>query len=280
MLIAQTGLNSIPLLDIQSGDGATSYSLWWLVPIALIVVVVSWIVRHLAKQTEQKNRPTRAPSTKMAVSKTRRGGEGEIVQASNSVAPVVMNAKKSGKSKKRDRRRSEPTTKSAVSFQQSMPTAVSNRAVELTPTAAAASTPSVSSSITPIDSASQPQQQTPVNAIFEPLRDVSQHRRRPKFASPTASSQSNDAVVSPQTSGGKFERTIAPSDATRLVSNRWPTPATQQVNTAGMAPVRPQSLLPPSPISHPVPVPVPATGLKSFVTRVKSSASTNTDPES
>ena len=275
MLIAQTGLNPSPLLDIQPGDDGTSYSLWWLVPIAFMAVGISWYIRGQAKRNEQKTRPTRAPTTKMSESKTRQIADREVDMASQSLVPDVKSTKKTGKSKKRDRKRSEQQDKPAVSLQRNMSDAFSNGASELTPKVL---TPSVSSSMAPFGSPTQ--QQTPVNAIFEPLREVVQQRRNSTFSAPIASSQSNEAVVSSQPSGGKFERTVAPAAAARVVANRWPTPSTQPVKTALSAASRPQALLPPSPISNPVSVPVPvqATGLKSFVTRVKSSAATNPDP--
>ena len=281
MLIAQTGLIPSPLLDIQPGDGATSFSLWWLVPIAFIAVGISWYIRVQAKRNEQKTRPMRAPTTKMSESKTsnaRKIADRETIGAANLVAPAVVTTKKTGKSKKRDRRRSEQSTKSVVSLPRSVPDAPSIRASVLTANPSTATTPSVPSSIPQSKSSVESPQQTPVHAIFEPLRDVSQHRRGPTFAPPIASSQSDDAVALNPPSSGKFERTVAPAAASRLVSNRWPSSASQPVKITAIATPRPKELLPPNPEINPVPVPAQATGLKSFVTKVKSSVSTSTDP--
>ena len=142
-------------------------------------------------------------------------------------------------------------------------------------------TPSFPSTDPLFEPAPLPKQPTPVNAIFEPLRDVSQHRRKPTFTTPNAPSQTKEAVGSIQHSGGKFERTEASANPTRSVANRWPASATQQVISSVTATPRPQS---PSPSnlksSQATVVPVstaPANGLKSFVSKIKGSVATSSD---
>lgn len=278
MLMVQIALNPLLLLDIQPAVGSTSYSLWWLLPIALALVGIAWYIRGQTKRSEQKTRPTRAPSTNMGASKTKKVADGEIVDASKSLAPNVLTTKKTGKSKKRERRRSEQHDKSAVSLQSKIPEPVSNRASERSPTAL---TPSVPSAIAPIESPSQPQPPRPVNAIFEPLRDVSQLRRKPTFTAPNPTSLTKESVGSSQQSGGKFERTEASENPIRSLANRWPASATQQVKSAVTTTQRPQS---PSPSilessqSTVVAVPTaPANGLKGFVSKVKGSVATSSD---
>ncbi len=280
MLIAQTGLNPSPLLDIQPGNGSTSFSPWWLLPIALAVVGITWYIRGQTKRSEQKTRPTRAPSTKMGDSKSKKVADSEIGGASRSLAPADFTTKKTGKSKKRDRKRSQQLDKSPVSIQRDMPVAHSNSPSGLTPTALK---PSIPSSIAPIESPFLPLQRTPVNAIFEPLRDVSQLRRKPMHMTPNPSSQTNEVVGSSQQPGGKFERIEASANPIRTNANRWPASATQQVKSAVTTTPSPQS---PSPSnlksiqSTVVALPTaPANGLKGFVSKVKGSVPTSSDSE-
>ena len=278
--MVQIALNSSLLLDIQPAVGSTSYSLWWLLPIALAVVGITWYIRGQTKRSEQKTRPTRAPSTKMGASKTKKVADCEIVDASKSLAPADFTTKKTGKSKKRDRKRSRQLDKSQVSIQRDMPVALSNSPSGLTPTALK---PSVPSSIAPIESPLLPLQRTPVNAIFEPLRDVSQLRRKPMHMTPNPISQTNEVVGSSQQPGGKFERIEASANPIRSNANRWPASATQQVESAMTTTQSPQS---PSPSnlksiqSTVVAVPTaPANGLKGFVSKVKGSVATSSDSE-
>ncbi|HUP81752.1 MAG TPA: hypothetical protein VM260_24585, partial [Pirellula sp.] len=135
----------------------------------------------------------------------------------------------------------------------------------------------------------------PVNPIFEPLFDVVQHRKKSTATPPEMPSQTNQTIVPAQSSGGKFERNMVTAAATRSIASRWPTTATQQSRTAEIETSSRQLLSqmdpsssspnilsgatapsqPPTTVSSPLEA--PANGLKSFVSKVKSTNATNSD---
>ena len=269
MIIAQTGLNSSPLSNSQPSANSVGDGFWWLLPIIVVGAGIVWYLRRQLIPPGKKSSSKNLVQTKSAANKSKNTSPSGILDVAASSIRRVSEPKKVGKKKKKERGNSERNTQTVVSSLPVTPKVKKVSTSGLTPT-------SIAPSLTRPESTSQAS--VPSNAIFEPLREVVQQRRKSTFSTPIASLQSNEAVVSNQPSGGKFERTVAPSAATRSVANRWPTPATQQLQTTKIATPQPMVSLPPSPISSPVPLPVQATGLKSFVTKVKSSASTNTDP--
>ena len=115
----------------------------------------------------------------------------------------------------------------------------------------------------------------PVNAIFEPLREVSQRRR--KQAEPLENADSEYMASEPLNpmAGGKFER-IIPKINLRSASNRWPVSSIQQVTAPVAAPRHLESAATATKASTAIPISAeptlpPAKGLKSFVSKVKGS---------
>lgn len=269
MLIAQTSLNSFPLLEIQTEVSPNNYGMWWLLLLAFALSGFVWFVRRQLRRSVQKSSSKDVHKTKGPNNNANNASPSVGVEFSASRIGRDANPRNIGKKKKKDRIRSERNSKASESIQHVAGEAKKASLADLAPT-------SIALNFSPVAKPSQASIAS--NAIFEPLREVVQQRRKSTFSTSIASSQSNEAVVSNQPSGGKFERTVAPSAASRMVANRWPAPAEQKGKMAEIASSQPQALLPPSPITNPVPVQVQAKGLQSFVSKVKSSVSTNTDP--
>jgi len=270
MIIAQTGLNSNPLSNSQPSANSVGYGFWWLLPISVVGAGIVWYLRRQMIPPEKRSSSKNLVHTKSAANKAKNTSSSENLDVTASANRRVSEPKKVGKKKKKDRSNSERRTQTVVSSLPSTPEIKKDSTGTLTPI-------SIAQTLARPESMSQTS--APNNAIFEPLREVVQQRRKSTFSTASDFLQSNESVVSSLPSGGKFERTVAPSAATRLVANRWPTPATQPLPTAKIATPHPKASLAPNPVSSPVPVPVQEKGLKSFVSKVKNSASANTDPE-
>ena len=275
MMFAQTGLNSTPLSnDPTSGTPAFS-SLWWLLPLAFACVGLVWYL------SRQRNRPLPKSTNKTAPQAKVR--EKEAVKASAIETPAhaieasrrnAIPAKKSGKKSKKDRSVGERQGETIIAPQAISSQSKSVGSSDLTPSLPLSSPPPT---IAPVSS----------TAIFEPLRDVGQKRRRAAFSPQLDSLRPNDEAASSPQTGGKFERKVSPASATKSAANRWPSNATQPVRSIAVAPQRSQALsLPPAiSLSNPAPIPTPTKGLTGFVSKVKSTVATEavsapTDDES
>ena len=289
MLIAQTGTGSASPTNAADLQGNSTVAiLWWLVPLAVAVIWIAWYVRakrpqpNLAKTSNPGHRPSSKKPRNNSVSNDVSDAGSEIAESIDSSRPRNTGSKKKKKDKNKGNRKSIPTIPAPTEspLKAGPPVMASNEKspdVQTTLIHDAVSAPQVKS---------EPKAS---NAIFEPLRTVSKERRKSSvertsenFSSKNDSRPSeNDAFN--QLFGGKFER-IIPKATIRSTPNRWPTPVSQQVKSSEPVDVRPQSI---APVINPTTLnpiqsdtQIPAIGLKSFVTKVKSSSSSDSQAES
>lgn len=268
MMFAQTGLNPTPLSDDQTSGTPALSSLWWLIPLALACVGLVWYLRH------HLNRPLPKPTNKTVLKAKVKEKEAIKAPAIENSSPAIATnrhvttpSKKSGKKSKKDRSVGERQGRSIIA-----PPTVSSETKSVASSDLTPSLPlsSPSSTVAPATVTS--------TAIFEPLRDVGQKKRRAAFSPQLDSMRSNEEAVSSPQTGGKFERKVSPASATKSSANRWPTSVTQLARPIAVVPSKSQvqSLQPVIRESNPAPIPAPTKGLTSFVSKVKNSVVTET----
>ena len=288
MLIAQTGTGSASPSNAAELQGSSSVAiLWWLVPLAVAVIWIAWYFR--AKRPQPTLTKNSKPSSRQSAKRPRNtSASNDVTDASSvtaesidSTKPRNTGSKKKKKDKNKGNRKSKPVIPSAESPLKAGPPLMATS--EKSPDGQATSKHDAGG--VPPPSKTEPK---PSNAIFEPLRTVSKERRRSSAENNSEINSSrndsrpreNDAFD--QIFGGKFER-IIPKATIRSTASRWPTPTTQRVKSSEPVAEKPQPI---APASHPItlnPVlpeaQIPAIGLKSFVTKVKSSSSSDSQAE-
>ncbi len=278
MFIAQT-------TAVDSQGNSILSILWWLLPLTVAIIWIAWF--FLANKG-QSNRVRPNNSGPAAKSK----GHRKSSASNDSTDAVSMKTetfessparttgkKKKKKEKNKGNRKDKPTVPTSIESgvkAESPSKKASDKSTE-------AQTPVVQAAIAVSQPVTEPK---PSNAIFEPLREVRKERRKSSvddttdndFTKNESRPRENDAFN--QIFGGKFER-IVPKATIRSVPNRWPVSATPQVKSSETITPKPQRITPPAvpkTITPNVPMePAPANGLKSFVSKVKSSTDSNSE---
>ncbi len=276
MLIAQTS-------SIDSQGNSTVSILWWLLPLAVAIIWIAWFFRA-NKVKSNRSRPANAGSAQKQKSHRTSSASNDRFDAVSDKSDSVdsSQARTTGKNKKKKEknkgnRKNKPTVPASLEsvVKAESPTKrVSDKITE-------PQRPVVQDAITVPQAMTEPK---PSNAIFEPLREVLKERRKSSVEENTDSysaknesrPRENDAFN--QIFGGKFER-IVPKATIRSVANRWPAATGEQIKRSETITPRPQAQ--PAPQSAMTPnvasEPAPAKGLKSFVSKVKSSTDSDTE---
>ncbi len=251
--------------------------LWWLLPLTVAIIWIAWFFRANKGQSNRARTNNSGPAVK---SKGHRKSSASNVSTDavltktetfESSPARTPSKKKKKKEKNKGIRKDKPT----------LPTSIESEAVSPSKKASDKSTEAQRPVVQAAIAVSQPvTEPKPSNAIFEPLRQVRKERRRSPVEDTTdnnlmrneSRTRENDAFN--QIFGGKFER-IVPKATIRSVPNRWPVSATPQVKSSETITPKPQRVTPPA-ASNTItpnvpPEPAPANGLKSFVSKVKSS---------
>ena len=286
MIIAQSVLTSAPENASPSNNGW-----WWLLPLVVGVLSVIWYLRQSRNRSQAKSSSKPHQQTRASTNKSNLATHRDDSQVADTTPKRDTSANKSGKKKKKNKGKSErhakpvalkqltdlDQPKSGVSETKTIAGLRQDRLEKLEPVKVPVPSPSLA----------------PVNAIFEPLFDVVQHRKKSTATPPEMPSHTNQTNVPAQSSGGKFERNIVTAAATRSIASRWPTTATQQTRSEKVLIPRPRftpetdltvnpknaptQAAVSSPTNEETPAAVPTKGLKSFVTKVKSTIAANSD---
>ena len=283
MIIAQTVLTSAPD-NTQSSANPSSNGWWWLLPLVIGILGLVWYLRRKRNPLDLKSKSKPNQRTKASTYKTHMASLSEDSAVADTALNRNISSSKAGKKKKKNQSKSERRAKTVVPRQ---PNSLEQKKSELGEQKTSIAAPSMDRPETMAPVTVSVPAPAPVNAIFEPLFDVVQNRRKAIVTQPTVPSQANPTTVSTQPSGGRFERNIVTAAATRSIASRWPTPATQQRKTVESEIPKPQQLSQTDPISSPTTVSLlatvsppevsPAKGLTSFVSKVRSTVATNSD---
>ena len=296
-MIAQTGIDTAASTVPPAESASTA--IWWLVPLAIACLALTWYLRRL--NTATSNQSDRKDSQKRPSSKARSvasvtSDEREAPKDKDTSRPIHA-SKSSSKKKKKGQSNNQQKGKKPNGKQDGTPVVLGNVAAAKSSSeslSSSAKSPltseiapeSASASSSPAAAVNSPIPAAPVAAIFEPLRNVVPPRR--KMASPEPSTDDKkpqsafEESVSRPASGGKFERMVPSTAYTRASASRWPASMTTPVErpvpvrtAESKAESKPVASVPASP--HPA---IPATkGLKSFVSKVKSSTSSDSNAE-
>ncbi len=294
MIIAQSVLPS-GTENSQRNSDPSAIGFWWILPLAIVVFGAAWYIRQKKKNSGPKSS---SKTHKQPVASTNLADASQIREESTDANPTIRRssslsqaAKKKNKvQSKNERRMKHVLQRDSASLEQK------NSKVIKPKTSIVAQSPDRAEANAQAKPVTVPVP-TPVNAIFEPLFNVVQHRRKTTATLPTVLSQTNPSIVSTQPSGGKFERNVVTAAATRSIASRWPTSATQQKETLEIETTNRQILSQTDPSSSPptelsratvpsqpsttvlAPSEAPAKGLKSFVSKVRSTNATNSDDD-
>ena len=286
MIIAQFVLTSAPENAIPSNNGW-----WWLLPLVVGVLSIVWYLRQSRNRSQAKSSSKLHQQTRASTNKPNLATHRDDSQVADTTPQRDTSANKSGKKKKKNKGKSERHAK-PVALKQLTNLDQAKSGVSETKTIAGLRQGRLEK-LEPVKVPVPSPAPAPVNAIFEPLFAVVQHRKKSTAAPSEMPSQTNQTNVPAQSSGGKFERNIVTAAATRSIVSRWPTTATQQTRTEKVLTPRPRFAPETDLIVDPenaptqaavssltneaTPAAVPTKGLKSFVTKVKSTIAANSD---
>jgi len=288
MMIAQTGLALPSLPDNPASNSSGSDAFSWLIPVLIGVFLTVLFLRLTRFNTKNQSLAKETKNTKSAAGK------------SSETSSKLNTGDSSGGNRDRGSGRSNGSKKNKKSGSNRHNDRVTNATVTIDdssekPTTKVATKSKkdrlreqqleyAQSSLQAIPSSSQTT--TPVNPIFEPLRDVGALRRSVQSAKPVTSieTQSSDKAPVVQPSSGKFERIISSTVTTQSSANRWPAPVIQTPPPKPFATSEPETKEPESKprkpevaadvtLNTPPAEPAPRQGLKSFVSKVKSMSS-------
>jgi len=303
MMIAQTGLTSSSTPASQLGSNPVSERpvgdwLWWLLPVAFGAILAASLIRMMRTRPEQKLSTKDLKGSKAVAGKSRRASsEPNNNASSENNRDRVAGSSSGSKKKKKNRSNSDRVVEAPVATNAPAEKASTKskkerlREQEL-------------SYAQPIDPnpPSPATVNTPVNPIFEPLRDVGALRRRVPSAKQSTISEpisANNAVGTQPSvtkpSSGKFERIVSSASTSQSAASRWPASAIQATTTKPFASSAPQAAesqanesaekLKKSSNRSKVQLNIPSTdatptqGLKSFVSKVKSVTTTSQSPD-
>ncbi len=279
MLIAQT-------TAIDSQGNSTVSILWWLLPLAVAIIWIAWFFRVNKGQSNRARPANAGPAPKQkghrtgSASSDRSDAVSEKSDSFDLSHPRTTGKNKKKKEKNKGNRKNKPTVPASVESVVKADSPTKSASDKIT----GLQRPVVQDAITVSQATNEPK---PSNAIFEPLREVLKERRKSSVednadnysAKNESRPRENDAFN--QIFGGKFER-IVPKATIRSVANRWPVSSTPQIKTSETITPRSQPITQPTAsntmIPNVPPEPAPEKGLKSFVSKVKSS--TDSEPES
>jgi len=272
MIIAQTELASPLPSSTSTGDVSINNGIGWLVPIAIGIGIVYclWLLRRKARRSKQIASPNLVYNERSPGKLSPRVDK-EIPPDRVRSDKKKKNRGSSGASQKTDVVSPQVGTKSKRKVSSERPT--SNDSQSSVP-----SEPAIPRSV-------------PINAIFEPLRDVGALRRsgNSERASNASKAKPKNEPVVTRPAGVKFERTITQTATTQSVANRWADsqPKIQPPKIASTTAASDSSMR--APTNAPSPstkafasptiseAPAPSQGLKSFVSKVKAVAAKDSD---
>jgi hypothetical protein len=293
-MIAQTGIESVSSTPAVSPAESASTAIWWLVPLAIACLALTWYLRRLNNTTQKisgRKDSQKKPSSKIKSVTTVLSDEPAPARDSDNNRQIKA-SKSSAKKKKKGQTKGQQNSKK-LNEKQNDPKVVPDRVAVAAISSEKISAPakpaeiaieSVSASLLP---ATTPVP-APVAAIFEPLRNVVPPRRKHSSLEDSSEGKKpqsvNEESVTRPASGGKFERMVPSTAYTRAAANRWPasmttpiertTPVRTAESKADSKPVASVTAVQTSALPQPV---IPAAkGLKSFVSKVKSVTSPDT----
>jgi hypothetical protein len=294
MMIAQTGLASPSLPDNPASNSSGSDAFSWLIPVLIGVFLTVLFLRLTRFNTKNQSLAKETNNTKSATGKSPETSS-KLNADDSSGGNRDRGSGRSNGSKKnkksRSNRHNDRVTNATVTIDDSSekPTtkvATKSKKDRLREQQLAYVQSTVQSKSPAIPSSSQTT--TPVNPIFEPLRDVGALRRSVQSAKPVTSIEtlSSDKAPVVQPSSGKFERIIASTVTTQSSANRWPAPVIQTPPPKPFATSEPETKEPESKprkpavaadvtLNTPSAEPAPRQGLKSFVSKVKSASASS-----
>jgi len=297
MIIAQTGQTSPSLSSSPSDASLLDYGMWWLIPLSVGVFASLWYIFRKRTPLETKLRPAGRHKSKESDSSKASVDEAKIASSSDinhiDVAHVSTSGrerlpnKTGGKRKKKSKhevgRKSASVSSPSVAHETtSAPLESNGQSSRLTVSTIAATLA--------VPTATAPLAAPPANPIFEPLRDVTHRRPKPDILTNSASYEAQEEGMASTISGGKFERLVPRTAATRSMANRWPAPPSEPTKVTAEPALATHASSSPTLTPSGPPVPTltqsgqtvsatqPAKGLTSFVSKVKRAAGTEPYP--
>jgi len=270
MLIAQTGSNTLaPAAELP---GSTPVSnLWWMLPLAAAIFALAWFLRPKKPQLQLPPKSNKDSDRKSAARNKLLASE-TAKQDPTTEDREPVRTKSNGSKKKKTSKKKLPSN--AKPAQPQVMIAVSPP--DMSPTQALQNK-------VPIEKvAADPK---PVNAIFEPLREAVIVRKKQQYREESVDAYDSQASAKQRIPeavsemfGGKFER-IVPRASIRSHADRWPAAAFQPSKSSPTITPRPQPVetVKDEAVSDPV-APAVVNGLKSFVSKVKKSDESSSEP--
>ena len=245
MMIAQTGIDSVSSAAVAPA-GSASTAIWWLVPLAIACLALTWYLRRLNNATPKisgRSDSQKKPSSKVNSVASVLSAELETPRDSDNDRQFKA-SKSSSKKKKKSQSKSQQNSKKPNGKQDDLKEVIRAAGATISSEKGSASAKPTESA-TELASTTLPPAATPapvpVAAIFEPLRNVVPPRRKASSIEVSTEGKKpqsvNEESVNRPSSGGKFERMVPSTAYTRAAASRWPASMTNSIERS--LPARP-----------------------------------------